>query len=69
MQPSRIVADNPSFAQVSSVAHNRKPASLRSMVRWRGRLAVIALFGISLAGYTLAFLAIDSLAHGGQSVF
>ena len=37
----------------------------RGLRTWRGRIAVLALFGLSAAGYALAFFCIDSFTKGG----
>ena len=36
---------------------------------WRGRIAVLALFVISAAGYALAAYAIDTAARSGSALF
>lgn len=48
-------------ARISSEIENRR----HGLRGWRGRIAVLALFGLSFAGYALAFFWIDSFAKGG----
>lgn len=69
MTPSQVVAEEGAFPQPHGDPSRQTGASDTVVHNWRGKVAVLALFLISAAGYTLAAVVIDTMTKGGSTLF
>jgi hypothetical protein len=69
MTTSQVVAEEVAFPNTHGDPSRQSGTSDNVVHNWRGKAAVLALFLISAAGYTLAAFVIDTMTKGGSSLF